>query len=143
MGDEWIMVRVKRSTYQQLERVRNSFRVAETMGWGELEFDSRGRVSLSQVIELLIRHRDLHHARVRRSKARRRVRQLRQDSGNGGGAGDLEDLVRDIADGDDMGNDFDPTQQSLARMMEVAELVELLDEAAAIVEQSEREAAGD
>ncbi len=71
---EWTHVRVSRSTLAMLETTRASMEVADVQGRRELVRDPRGRVSLSQVIAELVYFRLKHHARVRRSNARRRER---------------------------------------------------------------------
>jgi hypothetical protein len=72
MAADWIMVRMMRSTHSELERVRASMRLGDWQGKILLVRDTRGRVSLDQVIQRLIAFREAHKARVRRSKARRR-----------------------------------------------------------------------
>jgi hypothetical protein len=86
MATEWIMVRLDRHTHAELERVRASMMIADAMGLVELHQDSRGRVSLSQVIDRLIAFRERHAARARRSKERRRLRSAESDlkADNGG-----------------------------------------------------------
>ena len=78
MATDWIMVRIDRATHAELERVRNSMLIGEMMGLSQLERDNRDRVSLSQVIGRLIAFRDRHAARARRSKARRRIKDIPQ-----------------------------------------------------------------
>lgn len=76
MAIDWIQVRVDRRTYALLEKVRDGMLAAHEMGRIALDFDSRGRVSLSQVIAELayacLRHRErAKTARKRRSQGRR------------------------------------------------------------------------
>jgi hypothetical protein len=73
MAGDWIMVRLLRTTHSELERVRASMELGEWMGLTELERDPRHRVSLDQIIRRLIRFRDRHAERARRSKARRKA----------------------------------------------------------------------
>lgn len=82
MAGDWIMVRLLRTTRAELERVRDSMELADSMGLIELVRDPRERVSLDQVIRRLIGFRERHAERVRRSKARRRAarRQRLQDA---------------------------------------------------------------
>lgn len=72
MAQDWIMVRLLRSTHEALERTRLSMQVADLQGQITLRRDPRHRVSLDQVIERLVAMRDRHHERVRKSKERRR-----------------------------------------------------------------------
>ena len=72
MSDEWIMVRLHRTTHTDLVRVRDSLRIAEAMRLLELEHDDRDRVSLDQVVRRLLEIRRRHAERRRASAARKR-----------------------------------------------------------------------
>ncbi len=74
MAEDWIMVRVSRTTHALLEQQRQSMEVGDAQGQRELVRDDRGRVSLSQIIAELCYLRERHRARVRASNARRRRR---------------------------------------------------------------------
>jgi hypothetical protein len=81
MATEWIMVRIDRRTHAALERVRESMRLGAEIGLRDLETDNRDRVSLDQVIRVLIEMRDNHAERRRRSAMKRKEkgRKHRQD----------------------------------------------------------------
>jgi len=72
MAEEWIMVRLHRTTHAELVRIRDSLRIAEAMRLLELEHDDRDRVSLDQVIRRLCEIRRRHAERRQASAARRR-----------------------------------------------------------------------
>ena len=78
MATEWIMVRIDKAVHDQLESVRASMLVGEMMGARTLEHDPRHRVSLSQVIAQLIGFREKHRERVKRSKANRRLKDIKE-----------------------------------------------------------------
>jgi hypothetical protein len=73
IGEEWVMVRLKRSTHASLCAVRESLLIAYERGQLALEMDARGRVSFDQVIDLLIQKRSEHAAR-RKKAAKKRSR---------------------------------------------------------------------
>jgi hypothetical protein len=72
MAKEWTHVRVAPETLAELNRVRDSMRIAEAMHLVELDHDDRDRVSLDQVIRRLLEMRRRHAERRRASAARRR-----------------------------------------------------------------------
>jgi hypothetical protein len=74
---DWIMVRIRRETRVELERVRDSMRDAEDRGLVELPHDDRDRVSLDAIIRRLIEFR-ARHARRRQESAARRARRRQQ-----------------------------------------------------------------
>jgi hypothetical protein len=76
MASVTIMVRVDRRTHAALERVRESMLLGEAMGLAELSKDFRDRFSLDKVIVRLIAFRDRAAERSRRSKARRKVKDI-------------------------------------------------------------------
>lgn len=67
MTDDWIMVRLRRSTRARLEEVRDSLLRAHEQGKIGLEMDTRDRVSLDQVIDILIDQRKRHATRRKRA----------------------------------------------------------------------------
>lgn len=78
MNDRWTLVKVSKATRERLERVRDSMLLADSVGLRNLERDNRDRVSLDQVIELLIDMRDQHARRRKRSAANRRKKKAVQ-----------------------------------------------------------------
>jgi predicted RNA-binding protein with RPS1 domain len=72
MKTDWTLVKLSQETREKLEAVRDSMLVAEEMRMRTLDRDNRDRVSLDQIIRLLIEFREGHARRVRESKARRR-----------------------------------------------------------------------
>jgi hypothetical protein len=72
MATEYTHVRVERTTFRELERIRQRFLTGEAMGYAKLEKDNRGRFSLDKVILRLIRELDMKDARSRKYKARKR-----------------------------------------------------------------------
>jgi hypothetical protein len=72
MSKDWVIVRVTKEVHDALNRVRASMEVADELRTLELDRDTRGRVSLSHIIERLIAQRDAHAARRSRSNNRRR-----------------------------------------------------------------------
>jgi len=72
MAKDWIMVRLLETTHAALERTRVSMQTADLMGMITLSRDTRGRVSLDQVITRLIAMRDAHHRRARKQRERGR-----------------------------------------------------------------------
>lgn len=73
MARDWVMVRVQRSTLEDLERVRERLLTAYSNGQVEVEMDDRGRVSLDQVIRVLITRDRLKKIRSDRSRARKKA----------------------------------------------------------------------
>lgn len=80
MATDWIMVRVSRSTHARLDAVRKSMQLAADVGLRELVLDPRDRVSLDQIIGLLIDMREGHAERRRASAARRRKRRREESA---------------------------------------------------------------
>jgi hypothetical protein len=72
MAEDWIMVRLHRTTHAELVRIRDSLRIAEAMQLLELPHDDRDRVSLDAVIRRLCEIRKRHAERRRASAARKR-----------------------------------------------------------------------
>ena len=67
----YIMVRLDRTTHKRLCAVRDSLMIAHEQGKLGLEVDNRDRVSLDQIINILIDAR-VDHARRRKASAKRR-----------------------------------------------------------------------
>jgi len=78
MPVEWIMIRVLRATHARLCDARESMRLGADLGLRELDCDSRDRVSLDQIIGLLLDARDRHRERKRRSARARRRRHVNE-----------------------------------------------------------------
>jgi len=74
MQERWTLVKVSKVTRERLEAVRDSMLLADSVGLRNLERDNRDRVSLDQVISLLIDIRERHAERRKRSAAKRRTR---------------------------------------------------------------------
>jgi len=74
MNDRWTLVKLSKATRERLEKVRESMLLADAVGLRNLERDNRDRVSLDQVVNLLIDIREKHAARRKRSAERRRGR---------------------------------------------------------------------
>lgn len=74
MEKDWIMVRIKRTTYARIEGARKSLLWAYEMRQKELRFDDRGRVSVDQVLNILLDLRARHASRRARALAKRRAR---------------------------------------------------------------------
>lgn len=68
----WTLLRIREETKRELERVRTSMEVGESMGLHGFTRDQAGRVGLDQVIMRLIQARDKHAERSRRSRTRRK-----------------------------------------------------------------------
>jgi len=77
---QYIMVRMDRVTHKRLCAVRDSLMVAHEQGKIALEVDSRDRVSLDQVVNILIDARADHKKRVKRARTRKQG----SDSSKGG-----------------------------------------------------------
>jgi len=73
MNDRWTLVKISKATRDRLEKVRDSMLLADSVGLRSLERDNRDRVSLDQVVNLLIDIREKHAARRKRSAAKRRT----------------------------------------------------------------------
>lgn len=80
MDDAWVMVRIGRVTHARLCEVRESLLRAYEQGKIALDLDQRSRVSLSQVVELLIQQRMEHATRRKKAAAKRRTRSSRPTS---------------------------------------------------------------
>lgn len=74
MNDRWTLVKISKATRDRLERVRDSMLLADSVGLRNLERDNRDRVSLDQVVNLLIDLRERHAERRKRSASKRRKR---------------------------------------------------------------------
>lgn len=82
MAEDWIMVRLRRLTRARLEAVRDSLLRAHEQGKIGLEMDTRSRVSLDQVIEILIDQREGHAARRKRAAGGAAARRREKGAGN-------------------------------------------------------------
>lgn len=71
MATDWIMVRLSRITHARLCKVRDSLLLAHEQGKIGLDFDPRERVSLDQVVDLLIQQRESHAARRKKAAKRK------------------------------------------------------------------------
>lgn len=74
MPTDWIMVRISRETHARLEEARLSMLLGHEMGLRSLDSDDRDRVSLNQIIHILLDSRDKHAVRRKRSAATRKHR---------------------------------------------------------------------
>lgn len=78
---DWRHIVVSLATLNALRAVRESMEKGAELGTRNLETDPRGRVSLDQVIRLMIADRTRHRDRSRRSaKKRRSVHAIQQGS---------------------------------------------------------------
>lgn len=68
---DWIMARLRTVTHARLKAVTDSLLRAHEQGKIALDFDAQGRVSLDQVINILVDQRQQHAAR--RKMAGRKV----------------------------------------------------------------------
>lgn len=75
MDGKWTLIKVSKATRARLEKVRLSLLMAEDGGQLQLDRDNRDRVSLDQVIGLLIGLRERHAARRKRASDKRRGKQ--------------------------------------------------------------------
>ena len=82
MMKDWTLVRLRKSTVKELERVRASMLIAEDMGLVEFTRDPSSRVGLDQIIMRLVAFRDKHAERAKRSRSNRRRKSV---SGSQGG----------------------------------------------------------
>ncbi len=73
MATEWVMVRVSRRTHSRLTAARDSLLRGYGNGLRELAFGDRDRVSLDQVISILLDEREDHSRRSRRSRTKSRA----------------------------------------------------------------------
>lgn len=72
MNERWTLVKISKATRERLERVRDSMLLADCVGQRNLERDNRDRVSLDQVIGLLILMRERHAERRKRATTKKR-----------------------------------------------------------------------
>jgi hypothetical protein len=72
MRPVWKAVRVSERTLARLEAARVSMQLAEDAGQRTLKRDDRDRVSLDQVISIMLDARDAHARRRDRSRQKRR-----------------------------------------------------------------------
>lgn len=70
--NEWTLLRIRRTTKAELERVRASMETAEMMGLLAFDRDRQERIGLDQVVLQLIQFREKHAQRRRRSAGRRK-----------------------------------------------------------------------
>lgn len=78
MADDWVMVRVRKTTAARLRTVEKSLRIAHEQGKIALDFDSQNRVAFDQIIDLLCQRQFEHADRGRKSKRKRREKLARQ-----------------------------------------------------------------
>jgi len=74
MARVWTLVKMSEETREMLEEVRQSMLRAEEMRLRSLDRDNRDRVSLDQVIRILIELRQRHAERRTAALERRRAR---------------------------------------------------------------------
>jgi len=71
MATKWTMVRVSESTRKRLEAMRDSLLSAYEKGQIDLDLDERDRVSLNQVLSILLDREESHRKRSNRSATQR------------------------------------------------------------------------
>lgn len=76
MSDVWVMVRLKRATEARLREIELSLRRAYEAGQIELELDQQGRVSVNQIVEVLVDRYCGHKERSRRSARGRKQKSV-------------------------------------------------------------------